>query len=317
MKATRTQSITRVEVPVNPADNPKTCTDWKVLDVPSEVSSALQERNRSHFSQAHGTPFTVEPLAGTFGYKGNTLAGRQVLNGNFDAESIGDPSAASILKLLRKPLDRSTHPIRPEIDLNSFREKLKSWRESTTTSPSGMHLGHFRAMISRHKYSDRDPQDPDRLRLDRIQSDICMLHLRLINYALSRGYSYRRWQQVVSSMLWKEPGNFKIHRTRVIHIYEADYNLALSLKWREALFRAEKSGLMNEGQYGSRPRKSAYDPVLIEVLQAEVSRITRKSLVQMNFDATACYDRIVPSLANLASQKFHVPPTVALIKIKI
>ena len=31
----------------------------------------------------------------------------------------------------------------------------------------------------------------------------------------------------------------------------------------------------------------------------------------MNFDATACYGRIVPCLANLASRKFGVPPTVA------
>ena len=81
------------------------------------------------------------------------------------------------------------------------------------------------------------------------------------------------------------------------------------------MFKAERSGLLNEGQYGSRPRKSAYDPVLLEILQAEVSRITRKSLVQMNFDATSCYDRIIPSLANLASRKFDVPPTVAQMNV--
>jgi hypothetical protein len=28
-------------------------------------------------------------------------------------------------------------------------------------------------------------------------------------------------------MLFKEAGNNKIHRTRVIHLYEADYNLAI------------------------------------------------------------------------------------------
>ena len=49
----------------------------------------------------------------------------------------------------------------------------------------------------------------------------------LINYALERGYSYRQWQTIANTMLFKDPGSFKIHRTRVIHIYEADFNLIL------------------------------------------------------------------------------------------
>lgn len=182
---------------------------------------------------------------------------------------------------------RQSHALCPEISLAAFQSKLKSWRESTAMSPSGMHLGHYRSTVGRHEYSDRDLDDPDKQRLDRMQYEICQLHLQLLKYAWTRGYSYLRWQQVINSLLWKEPGNHKIHRTRVIHLFEADYNLALSLKWRGALLQAEQTGLLYKGQYGSRPRKSAYDPVLLEVLQTEVSRITRKSLVMMNFDATS------------------------------
>jgi hypothetical protein len=67
---------------------------------------------------------------------------------------------------------------------------------------------------------------------------------------------------------------------------------------------------LNEGQYGSRPNRNAYDPVLIEELQLEMSRLTRKTLVQTNYDATACYDRIVPNLAMVSSRTFGVPATV-------
>lgn len=144
-----------------------------------------------------------------------------------------------------------------------------------------------------------------------MQSDIVNLHLQLLNYALTRGYSFQRWQNVVNTMLWKEQGNFKIHRTRVIHLYEADYNLALSLKWREAMFEAERHQLLAEGQYGSRPKRSVYDPVLIDILQTEISTITRKAVIQMMFDATSCYDRIIPSISTIASQKFGVPYSVA------
>ena len=310
MKRSTRESITRVEVPVDPLDNPRTCIQWKVVDVPPEVLYVLQERNRVHFGQAHGSaPFTIEPLLGTFGYGGCTMAARQVLNGNFDFDMITDTSVSTILKHMKQQNARQRHAIRPEISLSSFISKLKTWREYTATSPSGLHLGHYRSLIARHSYSERDPEDQDKQRLDRMQSELRLLHLRLINYALTRGYSYKRWQQVVNSMLWKEPGNHKIHRTRVIHLFEADYNLALNLKWREASLQAERNGLLYKGQYGSRPRKCAVDPVLLEVLQTEMSRITRKSLVLMNFDATSCYDRILPSLANLASRKFGVPPT--------
>jgi hypothetical protein len=113
--------------------------------------------------------------------------------------------------------------------------------------------------------------------------------------------------------LLKEEGNFKIHRTRIIHIYEADYNLILGVKWRQALFKAEESNLLNLGQFGSRPNKTAYDPVFVELLQTEISVLSRRSLTQTNYDATSCYDRIIPNLAALASQKFGVPSSVVLV----
>ena len=143
-----------------------------------------------------------------------------------------------------------------------------------------------------------------------MQRELLLLHLRLINYALKRGYSYQRWQTVANAMIFKEPGNIKIHRTRVIHIYKADYNLSMGLKWRSAVFQAEEVDFLNQGQYGGRSKCSASDPVLIEELQMDISRVSRKTVVQTNHDATACYDRIVPNLAMVASQKFGVSASV-------
>jgi hypothetical protein len=143
-----------------------------------------------------------------------------------------------------------------------------------------------------------------------MQQHLLELHLIMMNYALSRGYSYQRWTQIANTILFKDSDNVRIHRTRVIHIYEADYNLALGLKWRAAIFKSEKCNNLNEGQYGSRPHRNATDPVLIEELQFEISRATRKAFAQTNYDATSCYDRIVPNLATLASRKFGVPTEV-------
>ncbi|KAI2499111.1 hypothetical protein MHU86_15381 [Fragilaria crotonensis] len=207
-----------------------------------------------------------------------------------------------------------------------FTGKLKVWKESTTTSPSGVHLGHYKALIARHEYSHiQDDENDDetandqqenlkelRDELNHMQQAIRQLHLHLINYALERGYSYRRWQKVANTILFKEENNIKIHRTRVIHLYEADYNLVLGLKWRLALYQAEAHKQLHDGQFGSRPRRNAVDPVMLEELQLEVSRASRKMFLQLNYDATACYDRIIPNLAMLTSQQHGVHKQVTL-----
>ena len=141
-----------------------------------------------------------------------------------------------------------------------------------------------------------------------MQQELRWLHLSMLNYALERGYSYSRWQSILNMALFKDDDNIRIHRTRVIHIYKADYNLMLGLKWRVAVYQAETLKALNEGQYGSRPRRNAVDPAMLEELQFEIARLSRRMLIQTNYDAMACYDRIIPNLAMVASQKFGVHP---------
>ena len=143
-----------------------------------------------------------------------------------------------------------------------------------------------------------------------MQQELLNLHITLLNYALTWGYSYTRWKKIANAILIKDPGVIKIHQTRVIHLYEADYNLAIGIKWRAEVFRAETLKLLHNGQFGSRPKRNAIDPVIIEELQFELSRLTRRTIAQTNYDATACYDRIIPNLAVLASRRFGVPTAV-------
>jgi hypothetical protein len=180
-----------------------------------------------------------------------------------------------------------------------------------------MHLGHYKAMIAKHSFNT-DASDDDltedfirqRDELNQKQAEIRTLHLQLINYALERGYSFQRWQNVANTILFKDKDNVRVHRTRVIHIYEADFNLCLGIKWRVALRQAEDLKLLNDGQYGSRSYRNAIDPVFLEELQFEMSRATWKSLILTNYDAMACFDRIIPSIAAIVSQKYGVAKSV-------
>jgi hypothetical protein len=83
----------------------------------------------------------------------------------------------------------------------------------------------------------------------------------------------------------------------------------MGLKWKAAMELSEKANILNTGQYGSRPSCGTYDPVFIEEFQMEIARSSRKSLVQINYDATSCYDRIIPNLAALVSSTVRSPST--------
>ena len=152
--------------------------------------------------------------------------------------------------------------------MEEFQGKIRAWRESTTTSPFGMHLGHYKALFAKHKYSHVPPLDPsippederaqEHLKLlalkdeyDNMQQTLAWMQLLLLNYALERGYSFTRWQCIANTILFKDRGCVKIHRTRVIQIYEADFNLMLGIKWRVALYQSEALNLLNDGQFGS------------------------------------------------------------------
>lgn len=302
---TKDTTITQLKVPRDPTHDPKNCVDWITLDVPDEIIEALQHRNAQHFHQAHGSPFTIPPLSESLHY--TSAKGRHtmdILGGFYDSSKL-PPNTQHILERISQIYHKSlNHPQLPsQITLSEMVSKLKIWPEQTSTSPSGIHLGHYKALIKHLS----PPIDSDKATKDRYQEiknkqrQILEAHHQLLNYALQTGYSYNRWQTTSSSILRKDPNDFRIHRLRVIHIFEADYNLFLAIKWRQLLQRAEMLTLINSGQFGSRPNRNAHDPVFMEVFQRQISQTTRTTLIQLNFDASSCYDRIIPSLAGLSS----------------
>lgn len=216
------------------------------------------------------------------------------LEGDYDASELDE-----ITGLLIKHFKRCDVPTnRQGITAEEFVAKIRNWMESTTTSPSGIHLGHYHALIARHCHKD-SPSSPECELLDAHQEALIYAHVSLINYALRMGISYDRWKTVVNIMLEKDPGDPKIHRLRVINIYEADYNLLLSIQWRNLMHLAEDHHLLNEGQYGSRPHRNAHDPVFIEEMQFEVCRASRKPLVK-----SVRYADLAPALLEHMRNKY-------------
>jgi hypothetical protein len=76
---------------------------------------------------------------------------------------------------------------------------VKVWRESTSTSPSGRHLGHYKALVA---CIDRSLDDGKRKQYKTYQEAISECYIGLINYAIKHRYSLERWKTVVNMMIY-------------------------------------------------------------------------------------------------------------------
>ena len=143
-----------------------------------------------------------------FDWSTSTKEAEEVLNGTYNTED--DPELTEIMKLILTncveiaPPKKST----PEKTVAQLKGKMKVWREGTTTSPSGRHLGHYKSLFT---VIDKSLEATERKELKEIQERIAGCYVATINYAICHNYSYKRWKQILNFMIYKEKGNVKIH----------------------------------------------------------------------------------------------------------
>jgi hypothetical protein len=128
--------------------------------------------------------------------------------------------------------------------------------------------------------------------------------ITLIKHAITRKHVFERWKKVAIFMIFKAPGNSKIHRLQVIHLYEADLNLILGVKWCTLFHHGIDNHLFSSWQFGGLSGRDALTPVFLEHIQLEISQASNITLCCTDFDVTSCYDRIIPSIASLAGRSF-------------
>ena len=297
LKPTQSSMVTHLEIPTDNTP-PKQATSWTRITDPEQVSQHLFQRNIRHFGAAHGTPFTVTPLSDDFDWSGRSSCFPSTLAGN--PPHYDNP----LLDQLLSRLQRRISPAQPTITMHELIRRFRRWKESTTTSPSRRHLGHYKALLPSPNF------DLDEFRTQP-EGQILSVHLALLNFCATTGYSLSRWHKIVTMMIPKESNNFKIHRLRVIHLYEADLTALFSLWSKKMILQATAQSTLNPGSYGARPGKTSTDPAFVNLLQQEIATITRTNLAIAPNDASQCYDRIIPNHAILSCMSHGMSPTAA------
>ena len=197
--------------------------------------------------------------------------------------------------------DKATPPhLQPTISTliteSSLVRRFGKWTERTSTSPSGRHLGHYRALLY---HTDDNGNYP-----------LIQVLGNMLNIPLTTGKPPSRWLTASSVCLEKEAGNPQTDKIRIIHLFKADLNFVWKLLWGYLLVcMAERSRLYPDAQYGSQPGRSAINGVLCKTMLWEFGRVTRTNFGVMDNDATANYDRIICSLSSIACQNLGMPCT--------
>ncbi len=265
--------------------------EWVTLIDKQSLERAILVYCQEHFRQAEATPFGAGQLFDMLGHSGLTEAGRELLKGTLfeNADHTDFPEIKEFITQLAIPSQLlETQPIPSEISLQDYSAAIQRWKESTSTSPSGRHLGFYKATLN----------------MGKVTEDFC----EMLNIVIRAGLIPSRWCKAVSVLLEKDPGKPNINRLRVIHLFEADYNLFLKILWaRRLVSRGEEYNVFEEAQQGSRPGRKANDAVLLKRLTYDLTRILRTNLGTFDNDAKSCYDRIINSLAMLAAQRLGMP----------
>ena len=272
--------------------DPNTVKEWEAVYDQARIQELIIGRNIVHFGQSQGTPMTVPPLS-------NLIKPGMKLH-EIDKQAVATSNVSQAAKDIIESLVPRVEPIKATLEIDEMKNGFKKWNEATTTSPSRRHLSHYHALLQ----LDGTPTEE----CDNKSDEIWKVHLAMFNASIGGGLSLPRWWRVENIMIEKIQGTPRLNKLRVIHILEADYNLALKVLWaKRAMNNIENKGAMGEAQWGGRSSRSTIDVLIMKMMKYDTSARARMILALLENDATACYDRMVVNLSSAISQAYRIP----------
>ena len=112
---------------------------WKVICEREEMELEILDYHQKHFAQAEGSMPTKPPLATILG-DGHNQACDAILNGTYHPPEDLNDILKQYLTIMKRENNSSTQS--PHIPLEAIKDGYRKWPERTSTSPSGVHLGH-------------------------------------------------------------------------------------------------------------------------------------------------------------------------------
>jgi hypothetical protein len=162
-------------------------------------------------------------------------------------------------------------PVLDTISADDFSEGFKRISINLSSSPSGLLIGHYKAVIG--------------------DEELCTLYARIISIPFKHGLTIPRWTSAVQVMLEKTKGCARVDKLQVIQPLETNLNMALQLIFGHCLIhRADDRGAIPLSQWGSRLNHFSTNAILLKRLSYDGLAILRKSAIIFIIGCKAAFD---------------------------
>jgi hypothetical protein len=227
----------------------------QVIDAKAELEAHILERNKRHFTQAKGTPFTQHPLKEM--HAGNAQSYFDASGQPLGLPAGTFPETTSVLQLLREAMEDIPPSIPTTIAFDNFVTAFLHWNEHTSTSPSDRHLGLYKSLPTAHCDSGGEFDDVEKDSMIPSTKMLATAILEAIHNIATcvaeRGLYLQRWIYVINVMIYKKAGVLELDELRVIHLFEADFNLLVGMIFgRRTVHNAVDHQRLHPSQYGKK-----------------------------------------------------------------
>ena len=239
-----------------------------------EVEQVVQEECNARFTRAHKAPVMKNPLAKRLRYLEDEETARAIIEGTYEIPPELDDATRYILQEIGKMGGKMRKGEGQEIvitkeDYRTFWNRVGEW---TTSSPSSIHYGHYKASV---------------------KSDLSSkMHAQQLTVIARSGVAPERWGVSLQVLLEKLAGVCLVEKLRQIQLYEADFNFFQQFVFgKEAMNTLTERGLLPEEHF-SKKGSTAEDAKFDKTLMADNSRQSRIPMSIVSVDARQCYDRV-------------------------
>ena len=150
----------------------------------SSIEKACLEENLRRFTQAHNTTFASEPVRQHLDSLGMNATAQSILNGQPTLIPLSEDQHKFVKGLKTPQKVKEGNQISNWISQKKWKSCWKTQKEDTSSGPSGLHFGHFKA----------NSQD----------EDLCFIDSSLASIPYATGYSPTRWCHGTNVMLYKK-----------------------------------------------------------------------------------------------------------------
>ena len=266
----------------------------------NQMFNILLQRNFNHLVQSNDSMFTKGTMLDRCGWHGNDEGMESVLQGLLNEDEIKKDypqygtEGVEFLKALRYKRDKNGELVSPfswKFGAEEFIALFNKTRESTACGPSGLHMSHWKAACER--------------------KDIARIHAFFMWAAFEWGFTYERWEQSWHCMIKKLKKPF-LPKLRIVQLFEGDFNAGLKyLIGKRMMQHMNEKDLHDPETFGSRTGKTAPEALINLQLLFDHSRVWKLPAAIIFNDAIGCYDRIVPTLCDLAMRARGCPKGIA------